>query len=81
LIKPCFRARAAFNAHLGEFILDYADARDSEDPVNTVLQFLQDTYSAAANLANWDRAALDRRDEVADAIRLKRRQMLHKPLR
>jgi hypothetical protein len=33
---------------MGEFILD-ADARDSEGPVDTVLEFLQDTYSAAAD--------------------------------
>ena len=46
----------------------------SEDPADTVLEFLQDTYSAAADAAKWDRAALDRRDEVADAIRLKRPQ-------
>jgi hypothetical protein len=64
-----------------EFILDYADARDSEDPVDSVLRFLQDTYSAAADLATWDRATLDRRDEVADAIRLKRHQALQKPPR
>ena len=66
--------KGGFNANMGEFILDYADARDSEDPADTVLQFLQDTYSAAADLAQWDRASLDRLDEVADAIRLKRPQ-------
>ena len=41
---------------MGEFILDYSDARNSEDPVDTVLAFLEDTYSAAADLAKWDRA-------------------------
>ena len=35
---------------MGEFILDYADARASEDPADMVLEFLQDTYSAAADL-------------------------------
>jgi hypothetical protein len=39
-----------------------------------VLAFLEETYSAAADAAKWDRAALDRSDEVADAIRLKRPQ-------
>jgi hypothetical protein len=41
---------------MGEFILDYSDAKDSDDPVDTVLDFLQETYSAAADLAKWDRA-------------------------
>jgi hypothetical protein len=39
---------------MGEFILDYADARPSEDPVDTVIVFLQETYSAAADAAKWD---------------------------
>ena len=32
------------------------------------------TYSAAADLAKWDRAMLDRQDAVAGAMRLKRSQ-------
>jgi hypothetical protein len=44
-------------------------------------EYIEDTYSAAADLAKWDREILDRRDEVADAIRLKRPQVLQKPLR
>ena len=74
LQNTVLKGKGGFNPKMGEFILDYADARDSEDPADTVLQFLQDTYSAAADLAKWDRATLDRRDEVADAIRLKRPQ-------
>ncbi|MGA8599171.1 MAG: DUF5996 family protein [Bryobacteraceae bacterium] len=66
--------KGAYNAKLGEFILDYSDARSSEDPVDTVLEFLQNTYSAAADLAKWDRATLDRRDEVAGAMRVKNPQ-------
>jgi len=33
--------------------------RLSPDPDATLLSFLQSTYEAAANCANWDRAALD----------------------
>lgn len=66
--------KGAFNPKMGEFILNYDDARASEDPADTVLAFLEETYSAAADAAKWDRAALDRSDEVADAIRLKRPQ-------
>jgi hypothetical protein len=74
LQNTILKGKAGFNPKMGEFILDYADARASEDPSDTVLEFLQDTYVAAADLAKWDRATLDRRDEVADAIRLKRPQ-------
>jgi hypothetical protein len=63
--------KGGFNAKLGEFILDYSEASHSEDPAATVLEFLEDTYSAAADLAKWDRATLDRRDEVARAILVK----------
>src|SRR5580704_16715427 len=55
--KTRLLGQGRFNANMGEFILDYADARDSEDPGDTVLQFFQDTYSAAADLAKWDRAS------------------------
>src|SRR5580658_10514714 len=73
-IRLCFLGKGVFNPQMGEFILDYADARASEDPVETVLAFLEETYYAAADAAKWDRAALDRSDDVADAIRLKRPQ-------
>jgi len=60
-----------FDRVLGEFILDYDDARSSPDPVDTVLEFLQETYSAAADAARWDRPNLDRNDEIANAVRRK----------
>jgi hypothetical protein len=74
LDKCVLSGKAAFNPALGEFILDYDDARSASDPVDTVLEFLQDTYSAAADLAKWDRPNLDRSDSVAAAVRLKNRQ-------
>lgn len=73
LEKAVLSGKGGFDAKMGEFILDYATARDSEDPALTVLQFLEETYSAAADAAKWDRATLDRRDEVAGAMMLKRR--------
>jgi hypothetical protein len=33
--------------------------RGAGDPAQTLLQFLQTTYAAAADLAKWDRAALE----------------------
>jgi hypothetical protein len=67
LNKTVLSGKGAFNQQLGEFLLDYADARASEDPVQTVLTFLQQTYSAAADLAKWDRTNLDRDDHISRA--------------
>jgi hypothetical protein len=46
---------------MGEFFLPYEAARTAPDPEAAVLEFLQSTYEAAANLAGWDRGALERR--------------------
>ncbi len=46
---------ARFDAALGEFILDYEAVRSAADPDAALLAFLQSTYEAAANLADWDR--------------------------
>jgi len=74
LQSTVLKGKGGFNPKIGEFILDYADARASEDPADTVLEFLEDTYSAAADLAKWDRAALDRSDKIAAAMRVKNPQ-------
>ena len=52
-------AGAGYNADLGEFILLYETVRSAERPKTLVLDFLQATYSAAADLGKWDRASLD----------------------
>ena len=66
--------KGGFNRQLGEFILNYDEARAARDPADTVLEFLQETYSAAADLANWDRANLDRNDAVGQDVRVKKPQ-------
>jgi hypothetical protein len=53
-------ATAWYSPELGEFLLRYEDVRSAADPAGALLDFLQSTYEAAANLAGWDRAALDR---------------------
>jgi hypothetical protein len=53
-------SQAYFNATLGEFILPYEAVRSAADPDRELLSFLQSSYEAAANLARWDRAALER---------------------
>ncbi len=50
---------AYFNAALGEFILPYASVRAARDPDDLLLDFMTTTYVAAAELGNWDRAALE----------------------
>jgi Family of unknown function (DUF5996) len=51
---------AMFDAQLGEFLLPYDAVRSSADPDAALLAFLQSTYEAAANLANWERSRLER---------------------
>jgi hypothetical protein len=45
---------------LREFLLPYESVRTSPDPDRTVLDFFNSTYEAAADLAKWDRASLER---------------------
>jgi uncharacterized protein DUF5996 len=42
------------------FLLLYDDVRSAADPRTTLLEFLQSTYEAAANLGRWDRESLER---------------------
>ncbi len=60
---------ATYNAQLGEFILNYADMRTAVDPDAALLIFLQSTYNSAADLAKWDRDALERLPASAPAIK------------
>lgn len=51
---------ARFDGELGEFLLPYAAVASSDDPDAAILDFLQSTYVAAADLAAWDRNDLER---------------------
>lgn len=53
-------ADAFYDKSLGQFILPYDAVRQASDPDALLLGFLQETYEAAADLANWDRRALER---------------------
>lgn len=44
---------------LGEFVLPYAAVAGAEDPVEALLTFCESTHAAAADLAGWDREALE----------------------
>jgi hypothetical protein len=50
---------AFYSQDLHEFILPYDAVRTAPDPDAVLLEFLQSTYAAAADLATWDRAALE----------------------
>jgi hypothetical protein len=56
---PVRPAQAFFSSELGEFILPYDAVRTASDPRDTLLDFLQSTYAAAAELGAWDRAELE----------------------
>ncbi len=56
LIQP---ESAFYSPELQEFVLPYEAVRQADDPDTAVLQFLQSTYEAGANLGDWERAALE----------------------
>lgn len=51
---------AYYDSNLSEFVLPYDAVRLSASPAGELAVFLQSTYEAAADLARWDRAALER---------------------
>jgi hypothetical protein len=53
-------ANAFYDAGFGEFILPYEEVRMAPSPDEMLLEFLQSTYDAAADLGKWNRAALER---------------------
>ena len=55
-VKP---ASAFFTKELGEFLLPYDAMRKASDPDAALMEFLQSTYDAAADLGKWDRKALE----------------------
>jgi hypothetical protein len=50
---------ARYQAKLGLFLLPYAAVGSAPDPEAMLLEFLQSTYEAAADLGHWNRAELD----------------------
>jgi hypothetical protein len=53
---------AFYSRELKEFILPYAEVRQADSPDRRLLEFLQSTYDAAADLGHWDRPLLERGD-------------------
>jgi hypothetical protein len=56
-IKP---AAGFYSEDMKEFLLPYDAVRKSPSPEEALMDFCQSTYEAGANLARWDRKALER---------------------
>ncbi|HEV7365580.1 MAG TPA: DUF5996 family protein [Gemmatimonadales bacterium] len=54
---------AYYHKELREFVLPYEAVRTASRPDDMLLQFLQTTYEAGADLAAWDRRALERSEK------------------
>jgi hypothetical protein len=57
MVKP---AAAFYHPVMKEFLLMYDDVRRNDSPRRALLDFLQSTYEAGANLGKWDRKELER---------------------
>jgi len=51
---------AFYHPELNEFVLPYEAVRGAASPDAAITAFIDSTYEAAASLAGWDRAALER---------------------
>ena len=58
--QPVRPAGAAYNADVGQFLIDYDAVRAAASPDDALLDFAQSSYEAAANKGGWDRKALER---------------------
>jgi Family of unknown function (DUF5996) len=61
--SPVRPAGAFYHPQMREFLLMYEDVRRAASPRGALLEFLQSTYEAAADLGKWDRAALERSEK------------------
>jgi hypothetical protein len=52
--KPVRPEAAAWNAGVGEFLLQYDAVRSQADPRQAILDFFRTTYEGAAKLLGWD---------------------------
>jgi hypothetical protein len=57
--NPVLPQETFFHEELGQFLLPYDAVRRAADPDTALLSFLQTTYEAAAENADWDRNALE----------------------
>ena len=53
-------AHGHFDETFAEYVLPYSEVRASAEPERVLGEFLQSAYDAAADLAKWDREAIER---------------------
>ena len=58
--RPVRPEAARYSTEMREFLLPYEAVRSASSPEDTLLEFFQSTYEAAADLGGWDRTSLDR---------------------
>jgi hypothetical protein len=58
--RPVSPSRTFYDPQLKEFLLMYDDVRLSHSPRSTLLDFLQSTYDAGADLGQWNRRELEK---------------------
>jgi Family of unknown function (DUF5996) len=58
-------AAAFYDQQMGEFLLLNEEVRKTGSPTETLLDFLESTYQAGAELGQWDRKALERTEQPA----------------
>ena len=56
-IRP---SQTFYSSEMKEFFLLYDEVRKADSPEKSLMDFCHTTYEAGANLAGWDRAALER---------------------
>jgi Family of unknown function (DUF5996) len=56
---------ARYDGEMKEFLLMYDDVRKAASPDAALMEFLQSTYDAAANLGHWNRKELEREPPAA----------------
>ncbi len=58
---PVLPAVAFYGEDAGQYLLSYEEVRTAADPDAMLLDFLQTTYEAAAEHADWDRQGVEYR--------------------
>ncbi|NVJ21365.1 hypothetical protein HUW62_09060 [Myxococcus sp. AM011] len=61
-----------YDPGLKEFLLPYESVRRSKDPRAYLLEFLQTSYAACADLGKWDRARLERPLIIPESLKAAR---------
>ncbi len=59
---------ALYDSEMREFFLMYDDVRNAKHPAKVLMEFLQSTYDAGANLGNWNRTELEREPRSAARV-------------